>query len=275
MATSAENVEVKIEDLEPEMEALLQRLVPNIVNEWEGANKQEIQQIEKIVREVSGEDLPKFYRWFLMRMGQSMGPLRTPGMDYSALTFISKYNEDKNKSKYEEDSKFLLIGHCSEEVLPLNMYYDFRYPARDDARVTKRAGDGGDDFPQFETFREMIAWNTMLTFRVEKFPESCEGTLHDDSGENVFLKFAPVMSSLGFTKPSVSTGPLCGLYESGEAAMVTLDMIDFEEDESDGFAFILGGRDQNVLRTILGTIATETDLILDVKDDPRQLKERS
>jgi len=266
---------MKIEEMEPEMDALLQRLVPNIANELEGANKQAIQQIERMVREVSGEDLPRFYRWFLIRMGQNMGPLRTPNIDYSAPTVISRYEKDKNKSVDEEDSKFLLIGHCSEEVLPLNMYYDFKYPTRDDARVTKRSSDGGDDFPQFETFREMIAWNTMLTFGVEKFNNLCKGTLYDDSGENVFLKFDPLMSSLGFRKPSVPTGPLCGLYESGEAAMVTLDMIDFEADVSDGFAFTLGGRDQNILRNILGAIATEADLILDVKNDPRQLKERS
>jgi len=266
---------MKVEELEPEMDALLQRLVPTIMNEWQGAKDQEIVQIEKIVREVAGEELPKFYRWFLMRMGQSMGPLRTPGMDYSALTVISRYKKDKNSSKDEGGNKFLLIGQCSEDVLPLNMYYDFQYPARDDVRVTKQASDGGDDFPQFETFREMIAWNAMLTFRVEKFNRLCKGTLYDDSGENIFLKFDPVMFSLGFAKPSVPTGPLCGLYESSEAAMVTLDVIGFEGDASDGFAFTLGGTDQNILRRILGAIATETDLVLDVMNDPRQLKEGS
>lgn len=267
---------MRIEELEPEIDALLQRLAPNITHEWEGATKEEIDQIEKIVREVSGEDLPKFYRWFLMRMGKSMGPLSTPGMDYSASTVISCYTEKKNKgnNNNEEDDKLLLIGYCTDEALPLNMYYDFEYPARNDARVTKRASDGGDDFRQFETFREMLAWNTMLTFCVEKFPELNKGTLYDDSGDNIFLKFDPLMVSLGFTKLSIPTGPFCGLYEGSQAAMVTLDLIDFDVDESDGFAFTLGGIDRDSLRKILGTIAAETDFVLDVQNDPRRLRDK-
>lgn len=261
---------MKIDELEPEMDELLKRLIPNIENELKGAKTEEIEKIEKMIKEVSGEGLPKFYRWFLLRMGTSMGSLETPGMDYSASMIISCHTNDKNKVDDEEE-KFFLIGYCSEEMLPLNMYYDFEYPTRDDARVMKRASDGGDDYRQFETFREMIAWNTVLTFSVEKFPKLCKGTLYDDSGDNVFIKFDPLMKRLGFSKLSVPGGSFCAMYESHEASMVTLDLIDFDSDESDGFAFTLGGIDANCLRRILGEIAVENDLVVEVKDDPRCL----
>ncbi|MEE9356152.1 MAG: hypothetical protein V3U75_11235 [Methylococcaceae bacterium] len=260
---------MKNEELEPEMDALIQRLEPDITSEWRGATEDEIDQIEKIVKNISGKGLPKFYRWFLMRMGHSMGQLSIPDMDYSASTVISYYKGGDEVE--DEDAKFLLIGHSSEGRLRLNMYYDLGHLARDDARVTKRAGDGGDDFKQFETFREMIAWRTMLFHCVEKFAKTCEGTLYDDSGENIFLKFGPLMTRLGFTKSPVPTGPFCGLYEGSEAAMVTLDLIDFDTDESDGFAFTLGGMDANCLRRILGEIATVEDFVLEVDDDPHRL----
>ena len=262
---------MKVEKLEPELDSLLQRLVPNITKEWKGATEEEIDQIEQIVKIVSGGDLPKFYRWFLMRMGHNMGQLSINNMDFSAPTVISCYNEDKEE---DYDTKLLLIAHCSKEFLPLNIYYDFDYPARDDVLVTKRAREGGDDFRQFETFREMLAWRTMLTHCVEKFPQTCEGNLYDDSGNDVFLKFDPVMASLGFKKLPVQTGPFCGLYERSDAAMVTLDLIDFESNESDGFAFNLGGIDADSLRRILGEIAAETEIVLDIEgDDPRQLRD--
>ena len=258
-----------VNELEPELDELLQRLIPNITNEWKGAESEEIDLIERMIKKVSGQEMPKFYRWFLMRMGQSMGSLETPGLDYSASTVIS-LNEDEVHNNDED--QFFLIAHSTDEVLPLNMYYDLEYPIRNCARVTKRASDGGDDFKQFETFREMIAWNSMLTFRVEKFPHLCKGTLYDERGENVFLKFDPVMTSLGFEKSSIPTGSLCGLYDSKESAMVTLDSIDFGSEISDGFAFTLGG-EARTLRAILGRIDAETDLILDVKNDPRQLRD--
>lgn len=264
---------MKVEELEPGMDALLQRLVPNIAREWKGATEDEIAQIEQIVKKVSGgSDLPKFYRWFLMRMGHSMGQLSIPDMDYSAPTVISCYQEDKeNKEEDHDFTKYLLIGHCSKTFLPLNMYYDFGHPARDDARVTRRSGEGGEVFSEFETFREMLAYRTMLKHCVKKLPMTCTGTLYDAGGKDVHLKFDPVMASLGFKKPPVQTGPFCGLYEGSEAAMVTLDALEFEDEESDGFAFTLGGSDANCLRRILGEIAKETDLVLEVKNDPRRI----
>ncbi len=256
---------MRVEDLEPGIDAFVQRLVPNIAKEWKGATEDEIGQIEQIIKEVSGSDMPKFYRWFLMRMGHSMGRLSIPGMDYTAPTVISHYKT--NPKEHDGETKILLIGHCSEGDFPLNVYYDFDHPARDDARITRRDEEGGQDFIAFETFREMIGWHTMLKHSVEKFPAMCDGTLSDHSGGNVFKKFDPVMASLGFKNPAIPTGPFCGMYEGSEAAMVTLGAMEFEDEEPDGFAFTLGGVDAPCLRRILGEIATKTDLVLKVEDE--------
>lgn len=254
---------MKVEELEPGMEELLRRHEPDLARQWKGATEAQIDKIEQIVRKISGHDLPKFYRWFLMRMGQSMGPLSIPEMDYSAPTIISWYGDD-----FEDDgSKFFKIGHTSEEMMQLHMYYDFNYPARDDARLTRRAAEGGDDFRAFETFREMIA-SFVVKCSAMSSPVSCFGILMNNTGGDILPELDPVMDSLGFKKPAIPTGLRCGLYEGSQAIMDVSTAPDLVTHIS---GFCLGGSDANILRNILGTIATETDFTLDVEDDPRRI----
>lgn len=251
---------MKIEELEPGMDELLQRLIPDLMD-WQGATADEVEKIARIVRKITGHDLPKFYRWFLMRMGHSMGKFSYDDMDYSAPTVISWYDED-----FEDDgSKFFKIGHTSESELALHMYYDFNYPERDDARVTVRHAEGGEDYKQFETFRERLA-TTAAQIHAIRFPVFCTGTLVDAA--DILPQLDPVLDSLGFKKPNIQTGPRCGLYEGRQATMVTTGSMDLGL-ESCGFG--LGGIDANILRNILGTIETETAFSLVVEDDPRRL----
>jgi len=58
---------------EASLEALLVRLLPGLAQQWQGAPGSEIDRIEAI----AGRQLPPFYRWFLARMGRSMGPRAT------------------------------------------------------------------------------------------------------------------------------------------------------------------------------------------------------
>lgn len=255
---------VLIEELEPGMDELFQRLIPDLMD-WQGATADEIETIERIVRKISGDGMPKFYRWFLMRMGQSMGRFSDPDMDYSAPAVVSWYSND-----FEDDgSKFFKIGHTSEPELELHMYYDFNYPARDDARVTMRQAEGGEDYKQYETFREMLAAKAVSIHAV-RFPVLCTGTMLNDN--DILSQLDPLMDSLGFKKPAIPTGPRCRMYEGSQAIMFTKGSLDFG---TESCGFMLGGIDANILRNVLGTIATETEFILEVKDDPRQLKERS
>ncbi len=253
-----------IDELEPEMDELFQRLVPDLMD-WHGATTDEIVTIEQIIRKISGNGMLKFYRWFLLRMGHSMGNFSYPDMDYSAPTVISWYSND-----FEDDaSKLFKIGHTSEPELELHMYYDFNYPARDDARVTMRQAEGGEDYRQFETFREMLATKAVST-HVARLPLFCIGTMLNDN--DILSQLDPVMESLGFKKPAIPTGSRCGLYEGRGASMVMTGSLDLE---TNSCGFMLGGSDSNVVRNVLGTITTETEFVLAVQNDPRQLKERS
>ncbi|WP_239014818.1 SMI1/KNR4 family protein [Archangium violaceum] len=71
------------------MEEFLLRVVPNLGQQWRGATPDAIARIEQM----AGRPLPPFYRWFLSRMGQSMGRLAYPSLDFSAQRVLERYAE--------------------------------------------------------------------------------------------------------------------------------------------------------------------------------------
>jgi hypothetical protein len=81
---------VPTQRLEPEIEDfLLLRVVPGLAEQWQGSTPDEIVQIERL----AGRPLPPFYNRFLTRMGQSMGPLTYPTLDFSAQRVLACYAE--------------------------------------------------------------------------------------------------------------------------------------------------------------------------------------
>ncbi|MCX4242316.1 hypothetical protein [Paraliomyxa miuraensis] len=157
-----------------------------------------------------------------------------------------------------------MIGHESDEGMPLHVLYDFEYPARDDARVIKRHPLGGAAYGQFDTFREMIAWGKTNAWGVKAHPQRCVG-MFKDTGGNVCSHLDPVMESLGFEMP-VATGPRCAIYLRADAAMITSASVD---NEPKRHFFRLGGTGQGPLRRILGEIVTTTSLELEIDEwDP-------
>ncbi|HYO59403.1 MAG TPA: SMI1/KNR4 family protein [Archangium sp.] len=240
--------------IELEMEELLLRIVPELAEQWQGATPDMMARIERL----AGRPLPPFYRWFLSRMGKSMGALAYPTLDFSAQRVLACYAE----KLIAPDSRFLLIGYESNEIMPLHVFYDFDAPAREDALVTERDARGGELYDRFETLREMLAWGALLRFRVNKMPQKCEGILSSDDPD-LLSHLEPLMSSLGFTKP-ISTGPRCGLYERHDAVMICNRTP--REELLGNQAFRLGGRDAGVLRKILGRITTESSLEVEVDE---------
>jgi hypothetical protein len=239
------------------MEDFLLRVVPGLAEQWKGSTPEEIAQIE----ELAGRPLPPFYRWFLTRMGQSMGPLTYPRLDFSARSVLTCYAE----KLIVPHPRFLLIGHDSDEMIPLHFFYDLDLPARADAKVTRRHARGGERHDQYETFRELLAYGALLNFRVGRMPQRCRALLMGDDPD-ILSHLDPVMDSLGFTRP-VLTGPCCGLYERHDAAMVC-SKIPRDEPEA-VMVFRLGGSDSGTLRRILGEIATKSSLRLEVREwDP-------
>jgi hypothetical protein len=248
---------VPTQGLELELEEFLLRVVPGLAAQWQGTTPDEISQIERLV----DRPLPPFYRWFLSRMGQSMGPLAYPRLDFSARRVLACYAE----KLVVPHPRFLLIGHESDEMMPLHVFYDLDFPVRADARVTKRHALGGDLHDQFETLREMLAWGALLNFRVGKMPQRCRALLTGDDPD-ILSHLDPVMEGFGFTRP-VPTGPCCGLYERPDAVMACNKT---PRDEPEAIMVLkLGGRDSGTLRRILGAIAAESSLRLKVREwDP-------
>jgi hypothetical protein len=230
--------------LEPSLEALLVRVVPGLEVGWAGADAREISELQAI----AGRPLPDFYLWFLSRMGQSMGPMRYPTVDFSARGVLSAYAS----RAIEADGRFLLIGHERDELMPLHYFYDLDQPARSDALVVRMLTPRDERHEQFETFREMLAWGELWSQRVERAPQHCRGTLRAAGGA-LYPALASALTRLGFTTP-IETGGFCGLYERADATLVCSGNPS-EPREAQAFGF--GGRDAATLGQLLGELTRE------------------
>lgn len=246
---------MRAQDLEPELEELLDRLIPNLSAELEGATLGELDAIQRI----AGRELPRCYQWFLLRMGHRMGPLAYPSLDFSAPKVLECYAEEL----FRPFPRFLMIGYETGDMMPLHVLYDFDHPARDDARVIKRHARGGPVYNQFETLREMLAWGKISTLRIHQQPQRAIGTLVNRGGDVLSL-LDPVMESLGFSSP-VSTGPCCGLFMGEDVNMVTSTTPN-DEGDTEHHVFHIGAPTAARIRRVLGEIVAETDLALQIKE---------
>lgn len=238
--------------LEPEAEALLLRLRPELPFHWGGASAEEVARLQAI----AGRPLPRFYQWFLSRMGRAMGPVAYPSLDFSVAKVLSCYEQNL----VAVSRRFLLIGYEMDEVMPLHVFYDFDFQVRDDARIVKLHFLGGAIHNMFDTFREMLTWGKFSRFRIDELPRRCEGAFKG-SGE-VVAELDPVMARLGFTK-LIPTGQLCALYDRADAAMAISATPRSPPSKYHFFDF--GAATTGVLRRILGTIALETRIEVKVR----------
>lgn len=239
--------------LEPEMEDLLETLVPGAENDMLGATKDQIEKIESL----ANQPLPKFYLWFLRRMGQKMGPFSYPSLDFSATRVISSY-EGKLIPTHK---RYFMIAFEKNQTMPLHLFYDLENRVRDDAAVVKSQDLYGSVLAHFETFREMFAWTKFARFRVFAFPQRCRGVLIEPNGA-VKSVLDPLMADLGFSTPSsLPTGPYCGLYHGAASAM----QVQATPGKPPGIlAFSFGGVDSRILRHIMGEIRSNSSLEVEI-----------
>lgn len=239
-------------EAEVAMDNLLLSIVPRLAEQRQGSSPDEIAQIERI----AGRPLPSFYRWFLSRMGRSMGALAYPTLDFSAQRVLTCYAD----GWVTPDPRFLLIAYESDEMMPLHLFYDFNVSTREDALVTKRDAQGGELFDMFGTLREMLARGALFRFRVRKMPQQCEGMIKGNNSD-FLLRLDSVLTGLGFTKP-ISTGRRCRLYDRPDASIICDGLPRSGVDNM--LSFTLGGGTAGTLRKILGEIATESSLEVQV-----------
>ncbi len=242
-------------ELETEMEDLLLRLVPDLADQLRGASPDEIEQLEAL----AGRPLPTFYRWFLTRMGTSVGPLEFRSLDLSAGKVLSCYAEGVVKPH----PRLFMIGFETDDVMPLHLFYNFAFSSPHDARITRRHSLGGPLYDQSDSLCEMLACGKFNVFRIKKFPQRCFGSFRGESGK-VVTELNRMVGTLGFTKPVSLTGPNCAIYERGDAA---LSVRATPRDPLDDLLFFrLGAMDAGTIRRFLGTIANKTPLEVDIKE---------
>jgi hypothetical protein len=187
-------------------------------------------------------------------------------LEFSVAKVLSCYDE----GLVRPNPRFLLIGYENDEVMPLHLFYDFDFPARDDARVVNRDFLGGPIYNSFDTFREMLSWGEFLTSRVEKLPQRCEGSFRGTG--DVVERLDAVMQSLGFSKP-IPAGDCCALYDRSDAAM-TISATPRDPPSLLHF-FKLAGLTTGTLRRILGTIGMETRFDIEIESWTPPLPKRA
>lgn len=233
--------------LEPALEALLQRIVPQLESKAEGASAAEIAELEA----VAGRALPRFYHWFASRLGRDMGPMRYPTVDFSTAGVLALYRA----GEVERHPRFLLIGYERDELSPLHYFYDLDRPVREDACVVRMLTPRDESHAQFETLREMLAWGELWTQRVQNAPQRCAGSFRALDGAP-YVALSPLLEQLGFEAP-IETGSACGLYERADATLICSGT---PGEPPHTQAFHLGGHDAATLGKILGAIADQPKL---------------
>ena len=238
---------------EADVERFLTRLIPTLARGWRGAEDSQIARIE----ELAGRPLPGFYRWFLQKMGNSMGPLVYASLDFSAARIIQAYDE----CLVVPDPRYLLIAVESDPQMPLHQFYDLDTPMSDDALVISRPAEGGSGQVNFETLREMLTWGALVNFRILKSAQTCKGNFKTNIA-NLMEQLEPSLNRLGFL-PTLPVGRYCGLFERNDMAMACSATPAPDDDRL--LFFRLGGEDHGAMRKVLGEIALGAGVACKVK----------
>ncbi len=236
-------------ELEPELEALLSRCVPDMSSRWRSASEQDIAAIEAI----AGGELPRCYRWLLLRLGHGFEEIGFGTLDFSARCVV----EGHSRGIFPHHEGMMCIADDSAEDQPQLRYYDLAHPVRDDAPVFMTEPEVDELLPEFETLRELIASAVFDNYRRRPMPFRVEGILGTESGGNVLDELVPLFEELGFRAP-VPCGPLCSLYDNGTFAFSSYR--NPARPWRDVMSFNLGGPSEGELRKLLGIVSTSTHL---------------
>lgn len=240
--------------LEPELEALLLRIVPELRRSWSAVAPHELEELEELV-ELAGYDFPPCYRWFLSRLGGNVGALHPMLRGFTAASVLHAY---QCGSVHLGPTQFL-IGRKPDPLMPLDVYYDLACPRQGDALVLSRVAQGGPETKASQTFREYLAAGALNIFGVMKAPHRCFGAFVD-SGAQAAAQLETVMRQLDFMSP-IKTGPFCRLYERSDMTMVASSTV--KPDNLGILVFRIGGASVSAIRRVLGEIATGSTLQVD------------
>lgn len=236
-------------DLEPELEALLSRWVPDMGSRWRGASERDIAAIEQI----AGGELPRCYRWLLLRLGEGWDSIGYGSLDFSARCIV----EGHTRNVFPHHEGMMCIAEDTAEEQPQRRYYDLAHPTKEDAPVFVAGPEDADLAPEFETLRELIASAVFKNHRLRPMPFRCEGAFLAEDGEDALAALAPLLAQLGFRAP-VPGGSLCLLYDDGSVAFSSYRSPAWPTPSV--IPFNLGGPSPGALRKFLGVVSTSTNL---------------
>jgi hypothetical protein len=236
-------------NLEPELEALFLRWVPDMGSRWRSAFEQDIEAIERI----AGGELPRCYRWLLLRLGQGWEKIGFGTLDFSARTIV----EGHARGRFPHHEGMMCIANSTAEWQPQLRYYDLAHPAKEDAPVFVAGPEEADFEPEFQTLRELIASAVFDNHRLRPMPFRCEGLLVAEDEGDALEVLAPLFEELGFRAP-VPCGPLCLLYDDETHAFSSYRSPTWSVPYV--LPFNLGGPSMATLRKLLGVVTTSTGL---------------
>ncbi|MCA9700283.1 MAG: hypothetical protein KC431_22345 [Myxococcales bacterium] len=238
-------------NLEPELEELFLRWVPDMTSRWASASGQDIAAIERL----AGGEIPRCYRWLLRRLGRGWAELGYGSLDFSARTIVDGHS----RGLFPPCEGMMCIANDTAEWQPQLRYYDLAHPAKDDAPVFAGWPDEGGLSSEFQTLRELIGAAVFKNHRLQMLPVRCEGVFVDEDKGDVLDVLIPLFEELGF-QPPIPGGPLSLLYDNGMVAFSSYRrphrlMVHL-------VPFVLGGPSMSALRKVLGSVSTSTHLVI-------------
>lgn len=216
---------------------------------WRSASEHDIAAIERI----AGGELPRCYRWLLLRLGEGWSEIGYGTLDFSARTIV----EGHARGLFPHHEGMICIAHDRAEWQPQLRYYDLANPAKEDAPVYV-AGPEDDFEPEFQSLRELIASAVFDDHRLRPMPFRCEGLLATEGGGDALEELLPLFDELGLRAP-VPCGPLCLLYDDGTLAFSSYRSPRWFRLHA--LPFDVGGPSLGVLRRFLGVITTSISLV--------------
>lgn len=196
--------------LEPELEALMMRCVPNMESKWRGATPAEVARVE----ELAGTELPRCYRWLLLRLGRGWQSIAYPTLDFS----VHRILEGHQRGQFPRREGMLCIADDVAPDQPQLRYYDIAHAQNDDAPVFM-AGPEEDDFEvEFDGLRQMVGWSVFNNHRLNVLPFRCEGRFSARDEPDAIERFhALLVDELGF-EAVIPKSAHCQLYVEPERA---------------------------------------------------------
>lgn len=206
-------------DLEPELNAWLAKLLPELDQHVQPATPSDTAAMERY----AGRPLPRFYRWFLARMGRDNAPFALRTMELRVGRILQAYED----GTFHRDPRFLFVGYETNTEVQEHFVYDLDHPARDDARLATMATyDEEPDWPVgYETFREFFVESIFYQYVLAEKEQQVAFIIETEDDDTVTRHLDPFFTSMGLTSP-IATGPYARFYEGERQAAIASASLD-------------------------------------------------